>query len=847
MRTGLAAFTAFFLAACQQGETPDAIFFGGTVYTGVDGAATVEAVSVKGGRILAVGDSGALLKTAKRATELHDLEGAFLYPGFTDAHMHLLGVGEREMTLNLDQAASIAELVSVVGAAAAAAPEGQVLVGRGWIETHWPEARFPTRQDIDGVTGARPVILGRADGHALLANTAALEVAGLMDANPVQPQGGRIEVDAAGLPTGLLIDNAMSLLAALETERTPEQIGHAYELGAKHYAELGWTGGHNMSAVAAHVPRMHTLSDAGRLPLRVYNAVDGAGMTEFAEDLFGRTDSGLVITRGIKLYMDGALGSRGALLEAPYADRPDLSGLQLSKEDETLALMKKAYEGGVQISFHAIGDRGNDLVLNWMEQTFASVDEAERGRRDPRWRIEHAQILSPSGIPRFVKLGVIPSMQPSHAIGDLYFAPARLGDARLDGAYAWRALIDAGAIIPGGSDAPVEKGDPRIEFYAAVARKDMKGASGAGWRPDQRVTREEALKMFTLWPAYASFREKDLGTIEPGKLADFTGFTGDIMTIPESEILAVDPSITVVGGAVTYRRDDQDAAPRTAGPGLDPWRQQALDDVRILSADDMEGRGVGTPGGERARAYIVDRLEALGVEALPSGRLKAWEVTARDQHYSGVNVLGVIPGTRAADRYFVLTAHYDHEGIVDGQIYNGADDNASGVATMLAIAADLKRQAPEHSVLFVALDGEEHGLLGARQFVEAPPVLLTSISLNLNFDMTARTGDGHLWVTGTYQHPVFRPILETIPADGAISFAFGKDTPQDTGANNWVMASDHGVFHRAGVPFLYLGVDYHPDYHKPTDDFERITPASFLSATALSLEAFRALDRSLDQ
>jgi predicted amidohydrolase YtcJ len=557
MRTRLLAFVALALAACQQGEAPDAIFFGGTVYTGVDGAATVEAVSVKDGRILAVGATDALLKAAQTSTELHDLEGAFLYPGFTDAHMHLLGVGEREMTLNLDAVASIAELVSVVQEAAASAPEGQTLVGRGWIETHWPEPRFPTRQDIDAATGARPVILSRADGHALLANTAALEAAGIAGANPVQPDGGRIEVDAAGLPTGMLIDNAMSLVASLESERTPEQIDQAYETGAKHYAALGWTGGHNMSAVGAHVPRMKELSDAARLPLRVYNAVDGAGMTEFPEDLFGRTDSGLVITRAIKLYMDGALGSRGALLEAPYADRPDVTGLQLSKEDETLALMKKAYDGGVQISFHAIGDRGNDLVLNWMEQTFASVDETERAKRDPRWRIEHAQILTPSDIPRFVALGVIPSMQPSHAIGDLYFAPARLGDARLDGAYAWRALIDAGSIIAGGSDAPVEKGDPRIEFYAAVARKDLKGASGEDWREGQKVTREEALKMFTLWPAIASFREKELGTIEPGKLADFTGFTGDIMTIPEAEILTVDPVITVVGGGVTYRRDDQ--------------------------------------------------------------------------------------------------------------------------------------------------------------------------------------------------------------------------------------------------------------------------------------------------
>lgn len=279
---------------------------------------------------------------------------------------------------------------------------------------------------------------------------------------------------------------------------------------------------------------------------------------------------------------------------------------------------------------------------------------------------------------------------------------------------------------------------------------------------------------------------------------------------------------------------------------------QLLEDVRILSADDMQGRDTGAEGGAKARAYVIGRLEALGVAAPLMGREQPWEMTGRTREgprtFNGVNVLGLIPGTRVADRYIVVTAHYDHVGVSDGQIYNGADDNASGVATMLALAADLKRQAPDHSVLIVALDGEERGLLGARHFVEAPPVPLSSIAMNLNFDMTARAEtDGKLWVTGTYQHPQFRPILEPIPANGAVSLAFGKDTPQDTGNDNWVEASDHAAFHRAQVPFLYLGVNYHPDYHRPSDDFERITPSVFISATELSIAAFRALDQALDR
>ena len=294
------------------------------------------------------------------------------------------------------------------------------------------------------------------------------------------------------------------------------------------------------------------------------------------------------------------------------------------------------------------------------------------------------------------------------------------------------------------------------------------------------------------------------------------------------------------------------APPAPVAPAVPAFQAQLLEDVRILASDEMAGRDTGSAGGELARAYIVGRLEALGVAAPAMGRLQPWEATGRTRAgpktYNGVNVIGVIPGTRVSDKYIVVTAHYDHVGTNDGQIFNGADDNASGVATMLALAAELKRQAPEHSVIIVALDGEERGLLGAKHFVEAPPVPLSSITMNLNFDMTARAEtDGKLWVTGTYQNPTFRPILEGIPADGAVALAFGKDTPEDKGEDNWVEASDHGAFFRAQVPFLYLGVNYHPDYHRPSDDFERITPAVFTSATALSIASFRALDRALDR
>jgi Zn-dependent M28 family amino/carboxypeptidase len=316
--------------------------------------------------------------------------------------------------------------------------------------------------------------------------------------------------------------------------------------------------------------------------------------------------------------------------------------------------------------------------------------------------------------------------------------------------------------------------------------------------------------------------------------------------------LAMSRRLALLAAAVLLASCKTPAPAPTPVPPVPAAPQSLLDDVRILSADDMEGRDTGSPGGERARAYIVSRLEAMGIAAPPVGRLQPFEAETPSRsglvRYKGTNIIGLIPGTRAGDRYIVVTAHYDHVGVSNGLIYNGADDNASGVATMLELARRLKAQAPEHSVLIVAFDGEERGLIGAKHFVQAPPVPLSSISLNLNFDMTSRAEtDGHLWVTGTYQNPALRPLLEGIPASGAISLAFGHDTPQDTGSDNWVDASDHDAFFKAGVPFIYMGVVDHPDYHRPSDDFERITPSAFASSTELAIAAFRALDQSLDR
>ncbi len=545
--TLLAAFGAVMTlsAAPLPKDTGGLLIYGGPIHTGVTGAPLAQAVVIKDGRVAYVGDLAGARSMAGSAKAI-DLKGAAAFPGFVDAHAHLTGIGMRELTLNLEGTPSAAALAQAVKAYDKAHPGIDPIQGRGWIETHWPENRFPTRADLDAVVPNRPVVLGRADGHALVANSAALKLAGITRDTP-DPSGGRIERDTKGEPTGMLIDNAMSLMGAKLPEPSPAFIRQALAVGSKVYAERGWTGVDNMSVSATDIASLNSLAGEGALPIRTDNFMQPEDAGEVLRRGPFEDASGRVRVRGVKLYMDGALGSRGAALLKPYSDRPDISGLLLSDHDKTLPILKQALAVKAQVATHAIGDRGNRLTLDWYQEALA-------GDLTRRWRIEHSQILDPADIPRFAKLGVIASMQPSHAIGDLYFAPARLGPDRLVGAYAWKSLLDSGAVICAGSDAPVEKGDPLIEFYAAVARRDLKGFAGPDWGLNQRVSREQALRMLTWAPAYAVFREGELGTLEVGKRADVTAFSKDIMTVPEADILKARAVLTIVEGRVVYRR-----------------------------------------------------------------------------------------------------------------------------------------------------------------------------------------------------------------------------------------------------------------------------------------------------
>ena len=551
----IAATLLLFTFVPTQQSSADIVFKNGNVYTSNDKAAKAQAIAVKADKIVFVGTNEAAQKFIGPTTRVVDLKGSTVLPGFTDSHQHLSGVGFREMTLNLEFTTSLEDLLAKLKARVDQAKPGAWITGRGWIETHWTPAVFPTRGDLDKVSPNNPVILGRADGHGAVANSAALKLAGV-DKNTPNPFGGEISKDKeTGEPNGMLLDSAQGLVRRRVPDTTPEEAERAVVLGVKRDIELGWTQVQDAGGSFAEVDIFKKLYAAGTIKLRIYKAVYGPGpnATRLINEgpTIGAYGNRLTV-RSIKVVSDGALGSRGAALLGPYTDAPDTSGFLTVKAEELRPMLVNALRKGIQVETHAIGDKANRFILDEYEAALKAVPASERKIAEPRWRVEHAQIVNPADIPRFAKLGIIPSMQPSHAIGDLFFAPKRLGIDRLAGAYAWESFIKSGIVVPGGSDAPVERGEPMIEFYAAVARKDQKGFSGEGWHPEEAVTRDQALRMFTIWPAYAAFEEKLRGTIEVGKLADLTILSADIMTIPAPEILKTRCVMTVINGEIVY-------------------------------------------------------------------------------------------------------------------------------------------------------------------------------------------------------------------------------------------------------------------------------------------------------
>ncbi len=532
----------------------DLVLHNTIVYTSEDTQWLAEAVVTSGDRILYVGDNeGAQAYMCGSAT-LMDLSGSVVYAGFTDSHQHLEGVGRRTKTLSLFGIPTLRETVAAIEEFAASVPAGTWVQGRGWIEREWTdEQRFLNRFDVDSFTQDKPLFLPRADGVSALVNTRALEMAGITRDTP-DPVGGRFERDIDGEPTGYVLANAMNVFRDLIPDDSAEYLKDNLLRGLRANAAMGWTQTHDAGMAYQLVDLMKEIHAENNMAHRVYAAIpvdEAQTMLERGREV---TDDLMFDVRGIKVFIDGTLGSRGAALIDNYSDADHNGFMNRTTKEELMPILYESLRKDVQIWTHVIGDRAVRSLLDWYEESYNAVPRSEWASEDLRWRMEHAQIIPPSDQQRFVDLAVLPSMQPSHGIGDLNFAPDRLGPDRLGYAYPWQQLVDRGLMIIAGSDAPVEAGDPRIEYYAAVARKRLDGSSGAGWHPELAVSRENALRMLTIWPAHGAFQEQERGSIEVGKLADFTIFDRDLLSIPEQEILEAQVDYTIVGGRITYQR-----------------------------------------------------------------------------------------------------------------------------------------------------------------------------------------------------------------------------------------------------------------------------------------------------
>jgi predicted amidohydrolase YtcJ len=551
----LAAAASALCGACGSTAAPpaDLIVHNARIYTADRANSVAEAIAVSGDRIAAVGGDTGILTRRGPHTRVIDAQQAAVVPGLQDAHGHFVGLGESLQIVDLRGTSSYADVIQRVQRRLATATPGEWILGRGWDQNDWPDAQWPAHDPLSAVSPVNPVYLTRVDGHAGLANAQALAVAAITAAS-VDPAGGRIMRDAANEPTGVLIDRAEELVTARIPAATPDQIAAQALLADAAARRLGLTMVHDAGTSRAVVDVYRSLVDSGRLKTRLYVMLAGS-----LRDLQPAFDAGpaiddgrdRLVVRAIKISADGALGSRGAALLEPYADEPQTTGLLTVSRDEMHALTAAAARVGFQTAIHAIGDRANRLVLDVFEQVQREVP----GAGDLRPRLEHAQILDSAEIPRVARLGIIASIQPTHATSDMAWVPARIGDARMrEGAYVWRKLRTAGARIAAGSDFPVEEPNPMFGFYAAITRQDRAGHPPGGWMPGERMTREEALRAFTIDAAYAAHAEQRLGSLEAGKLADLVMLSHDIMRVPPAEILRTTVRMTIVAGEVIYTR-----------------------------------------------------------------------------------------------------------------------------------------------------------------------------------------------------------------------------------------------------------------------------------------------------
>ncbi|HEX6224936.1 MAG TPA: amidohydrolase [Chryseolinea sp.] len=556
----------FLQVSCNNRHPSDLVILNGKIYTVNDSSEVAEAVAVANDKITFVGATNDVRKFIGDNTKVIDLQGKMMTPGFIEGHGHIMGVGYNELDLDLSQVKSYDEMVEKVREAVSKSSPGEWILGRGWHQDKWsvkPEEivkGFPVHKKLSSVSPDNPVFLRHASGHAAIANAKAMELAGVNQLSiekkrKEDAEGGEVIRDGLGNPTGLFNERAMDLIDEHIPANTPERHSRALELAIHACHRNGITSFHDAGATREDIELFYQFKNNGKLDLRLYAMVTGGDRDLVYEWLRKgpEIDSLHILTiRAIKLNCDGALGSRGAWLLEPYTDRPEFSGMATLSMDTVMKTAREALKHGFQVCSHAIGDRANREILDRYELAFKENPEKSK---DHRFRIEHAQHIHPNDIPRFAKLGVIPAMQAIHMSSDRPWAIERLGEKRIkEGAYMWRDLLESGARIVNGTDAPVEPLDPIPSFYASVTRKTLEGLPEDGYEAGQRMTRQQALRSYTLDAAFGAFDEDNRGSIEPGKLADFTIFTDDLMTVPEEKILQTKVAMTILGGKIVYEK-----------------------------------------------------------------------------------------------------------------------------------------------------------------------------------------------------------------------------------------------------------------------------------------------------
>jgi predicted amidohydrolase YtcJ len=506
------------------------------------------ALAFERGKVLQTGDSKTLRKAFPDA-RIIDGEGRTLLPGLIDAHGHVIDLGFEYVLIQLYGTESLREAQERIRDYAKANPDRKWLLGDGWNQVVWKLGRFPLASELDAVVADRPAVLGRVDGHAQWLNTQALHAAGITR-DTKDPIGGRIERDADGNPSGVLVDKAMELVERVVPQPSDAERITALKAAMAHMNSVGLTAVGDAGDTANGIALYRQLADQGQLSVRIYAMIrdTGADFKALSKEgpLIGYDDDRLNV-RAVKLFADGALGSRGAALLAPYTDKPDQHGLLRMSDAEMEGKIQTALKAGYQVNVHAIGDAANRQVLDGFEAAYKAV-----GGRQLRNRIEHSQVVAPSDIPRFKQLDLIASMQPTHATSDINMAEERIGPERLQGAYAWRTFLKQGTLIAGGSDFPVESDNPFFGLHAAVTRTDHDGLPKGGWHPEQAMTLQEAFRAFTLDAAYAQHQEKQIGSLEPGKWADFILIDRDLFEIAPADIWKIKVQQTWLAGEKVY-------------------------------------------------------------------------------------------------------------------------------------------------------------------------------------------------------------------------------------------------------------------------------------------------------